>query len=288
MSPAADEGEERSHPMAGHVLGRLGIHATEPGDPCGDGMHLHLAPQLLDEDGHVDFGVLGVFLDMACSQAGLQGGFLHADISVHRIDRPRGTKLFVDARVARRGGRSAVVHIDVHDDLGVRVAYSCQQIRIATPRPPAGEDGAAVEVTPEQRAAMHRSFMERFNGECTLPGPLHDSLDLRRVDGEAGPVWTMPLTPSSRTGFGGLHGGVAFSLVGDAAAGGAVAAGFDGAKTTSALLRYLAPGLVGPFRAVPEVMPQADGDAFVRVEVFDEGADDLLIILGEVHVVLPR
>ena len=32
-------------------------------------------------------------------------------------------------------------------------------------------------------------------------------------------------------------------------------------------------------------MPQADGDAFVRVEVFDEGADDALIILGEAHVV---
>ena len=278
---AAEDDQERSHPMAGHVLGRLGIHATDQDDPCGPGMHLHLAPPLLDDDGHVDFGVLGVFLDMACSQAGLEGGFLHADISVHRIGKPVGEKLFVDARVARRGGRSAVVHIDVHDDTGVRVAYSCQQIRIATPRPPSPE---VANLTPEQQQAMRRSWMSRFNGECTLPGPLHDSLDLRAVDG----AWTMPLTPSSRNGFGGLHGGVAFSLVGDAAEGGAVAAGFDGAKTTSALLRYLAPGLVGPFRAVPEVMPQADGDAFVRVEVFDEGADDLLIILGEVHVVLPR
>jgi acyl-coenzyme A thioesterase PaaI-like protein len=80
---------------------------------------------------------------------------------------------------------------------------------------------------------------------------------------------------------------VPFTLVGAPAAG-AAAARFGAAKTTSALLRYLAPGLVGPFRAVPEVMPQADGDAFVRVEVFDEGADDLLIILGEVHVVLGR
>jgi acyl-coenzyme A thioesterase PaaI-like protein len=272
--------EERTHPMAGHVLGRLGIHATEADDPCGPGMHLHLAPQLLDDDGHVDFGVLGVFLDMACSQAGLEGGFLHADISVHRIGKPAGEKLFVDARVARRGGRSAVVHIDVHDDRGVRVAYSCQQIRIASPRPAATGPAA----TPEQMTAMRRSFLERFNGECTLTGRLHDSLDLRPVDG----AWTMPLTPASRNGFGGLHGGVAFSLVGDAAAGGAAAAGFPGARVTSALLRYLAPGLVGPFRAVPFVMPQADGDAFVRVEVFDEGADDLLIVLGEVHVVLPR
>lgn len=280
----ASEQDDRSHPMAGHVLGRLGIHATEEGDPCGSGMHLHLAPQLLDDDGHVDFGVLGVFLDMACSQAGLHGRFLHADISVHRIDRPKGEKLLVDARIARRGGRSAVVHIDVHDDLGTRVAYSCQQIRISPP--PAGDSGHAPPREGEE--AMRRAWLSRFDGECTLPGPLHDSLDLRVAAGADGlPVWTMPLTPSSRNGFGGLHGGVAFSLVGDAAAG-AAARRFGAAKTTSALLRYLAPGLVGPFRAVPEVMPQADGGAFVRVEVFDEGADDLLIILGEVHVVLLR
>ncbi len=273
--------DERSHPMAGHVLGQLGIHASDVGDPCGSGMHLHLAPPLLDDDGHVDFGVLGVFLDMACSQAGVHGRFLHADISVHRIDRPRGAKLLVDARVARRGGRSAVVHIDVHDDLGVRVAYSCQQIRIS-PGP-----GGETDVPPEMVEAMRKAWMSRFNGECTLPGRLHDSLDLRVVEGpDREPAWTMPLTPGSRNGFGGLHGGVAFSLVGDAAAG-AAARQFGSAKTTSALLRYLAPGLVGPFRAVPEVMPQADGGAFVRVEVFDEGADDLLIILGEVHVVIP-
>lgn len=268
--------------MAGHVLGQIGIHAVEENDPCGPGMHLHLAPQLLEDDGHVDFGVLGVFLDMACSQAGLNGRFLHADISVHRIDRPQGEKLFVDARIARRGGRSAVVHIDVHDDLGVRVAYSCQQIRLS---------GSAPEGQPQEQqiaAAMRRAFLGRFNGVCTLQGRLHDRLELRAAVGDdGGPVWTMPLTPSSRNGFGGLHGGVAFALVGDAAAG-AAAQEFGSAKTTSALLRYLAPGLVGPFRAVPLVMPQADGDAFVRVEVFDEGADDLLIILGEVHVVLPR
>lgn len=267
--------------MAGHVLGQLGIHATEEDDPCGPGMHLHLAPPLLDDDGHVDFGVLGVFLDMACSQAGLHGRFLHADISVHRIDRPRGEKLFVDARIARRGGRSAVVHIDVHDDLGIRVAYSCQQIRISPS--PAGEGEGP---PPEMAEAMRRAWLSRFNGECTLTGRLHDRLDLRATtDASGAPVWTMPLTESSRNGFGGLHGGVAFSLVGDAAAG-AAALRFGVAKTTSALLRYLAPGLVGPFRAVPEVMPQADGGAFVRVEVFDEGAGDLLIVLGEVHVVV--
>jgi acyl-coenzyme A thioesterase PaaI-like protein len=229
-------------------------------------MHLHLSDAVLEPDGHVDFGVLGGFLDMACSQAGLNRGFVHADISVHRIDRPRGTKLFVDARKARDGKRSAVITIDVHDDLGTHVAYSCQQVRFA---------GEMTFDDPERMAAFRKIFYEQFDGVCTLPGPLHELLDLTN-DGR---TWTMPLSPASRNGFGGLHGGVAFALVGDAAAGAA------GGKTTSALIRYLARGVVGPFRAEPSEMPLADGDAFVRVEVYDEGADDLLINRGEVHVV---
>ena len=265
-----------THPMGENVVGKIGIHATEIGDPCGSGMHLHLSPALLDDDGHVEFGVLGVFLDMACSQAGLNSPFLHADISAHRIDKPRGTKLLVDAKVARRGGRSAVVEIDVHDDLGVRVAYSCQQLRLA---------GAAHEHDLDTMLAFREQFFAMFDGVCRLPGRLHDTLGLSVDAGPAGDtVWKMALGPTSRNGFGGLHGGVAFSLVGDAAAGAATAY-FGAAKTTSAHIRYLAPGLAGPFRAEPLVMPQADGDAFVRVEVFDEGADDALIILGEVHVV---
>lgn len=62
------------------------------------------------------------------------------------------------------------------------------------------------------------------------------------------------------------------------------AAGPD-AKATSAVIRYLDKGAVGAFRAEPTVTPQADGEAFVRVEVFDEAAEDLLIILAEAHVV---
>lgn len=267
-----------THPMVENVVSKIGIHATEPGDPCGSGMHLHLSPALLDDDGHVDFGVLGVFFDMACSQAGLNSPFLHQDISVHRIDKPTGTKLLVDARVARRGGRSAVIQIDVHDELGTRVAYSCQQLRLAP---------NAQEHDLEAMQVFRDAFFRRFDGVCRLSGRLHDTLGLSRGEREGKQVWWLPLGPTSINGFGGLHGGVAFSLVGDAAAG-AAAHQFGAAKTTSALVRYLAPGIGGPFRAEPLVMPQADGDAIVRVEVFDEGADDLLIIIGESHVVTER
>ena len=78
-------------------------------------------------------------------------------------------------------------------------------------------------------------------------------------DGTA--FWTMPIGPTSRNGFGGLHGGVAFDLVTEAAIGGSTEL-LGPVDAHGALLRYLAPTTVGPFRAVPIVMPQDDGSVF--------------------------
>lgn len=267
--------------MDGHVLSQIGLHAVGPDDPCGSGLHLHLAPVLLEPDGHIDFGVLGVFLDLASSQAGVMRPFLHADISIHRIGRPRGEKLFVDVRSLRSGGRTSIVQIEAFDELGTRVADSSQQL-VFMKQPPA--DDVTPEGTPADRDAMHRRFMARFDGSCTLAGRLHDIIGITvGHDHEGTPFWTMPIGPSSRNGFGGLHGGVAFDLVTEAAVGGATAL-VGSVDAHGALLRYLAPAMVGPFRAVPTVMTQDDGSVFARVEVFDDGSDALLCILGEVHL----
>jgi acyl-coenzyme A thioesterase PaaI-like protein len=98
----------------------------------------------------------------------------------------------------------------------------------------------------------------------------------------------MPSGEASQNGFGGLHGGVAFDLVTDAAVGGATQQAGVPARANGALLRYLAPAIVGPFRAVPTVMVEEDGAAFVRVQVYDDGQDAKLCILGEVHTTTIR
>jgi uncharacterized protein (TIGR00369 family) len=125
--------------------------------------------------------------------------------------------------------------------------------------------------------------MSGFDGQCRLDGRLHDIIGIERVETSDGVSWTMPLGPASRNGFGGLHGGVAFDLVTEAAVGSADDAGVR-AQPAGALLRYLAPATGGPFRAVASAMPQGAGAAFVRVEVYDDGQDAKLCIVGEVHV----
>lgn len=279
--------EQRIHEPVGmmgrHVLTHIGAHAD---DDCVRGLHLHLGPALFDPDGQVTFGVLGAFLDLCSSQPeGIPIGrpFVHADMGTHRLAVPQGDVLLARTTAARIGGRTAVVEVELVDEVGVRVAYGSQQLVFMGPPP---------EQSAEGRAAFHRMFLSMFRGEVSLPGPLGDVLGIERVAGPAGgPAWRMPHQDLSRNGFGGLHGGVANALV-DAAATGAVARDVPGdgvdagvpARSLSAALRYLVPGTAGPFRADPTVLGVDRDQALVRVAIVDEGAEEALIILAEARV----
>lgn len=275
-TPASDDA---AFDLGGHVVGRIGVHATDETDPCGPGMHLHLDPVLVEPDGHVDFGALGVFVDVASSQAVGFGPFVHADISLNRVGRPRTDLLHADVSALRIGKRSSIVHLAVRDSAGTAIADSTQQI-VAVSEP----SGPHTDHHPASSDERRQRFRAALDGVCRLPGRLHEVVGIGRAeDVDGSPSWSMPSTPLTRNGFGGLHGGIAFDLVTHAAA----EAGGDvlgrGVEPHGALLRYLAPATGGPFRAVATVLPQ-DGDAlFVRVAVSDDGQDGKLCIVGEVH-----
>lgn len=247
-------------------------------------MHLHVTPVLLEPDGHLDFGALGVLVDIASSQAVDFGSFVHADISVNRIARPVGDVLYADATALRVGKRTSIVHVSVRDRNGSIVADSTQQIvAMALPEGTHADHHEHHRATAEERDAVFRAALD---GVCRLPGRLHDVVGIVRDDPGDPSSWSMPSTSLTQNGFGGLHGGIAFDLVTHAAAAAAEERLGGVAVPHGALLRYLAPAVGGPFRAVPTVLRQ-DGDAaFVRVAVHDEGRDAALCIVGEVHVTI--
>jgi acyl-coenzyme A thioesterase PaaI-like protein len=279
--PAADADDAAATPsfeFRDHVIAKIGVHAPAPNDPCGPSMHLHADPVLLEPDGHLDFGALGVFLDLASSQAVGFGPFVHADISINRIARPTGELLYADATALRVGKRSSIVQVTARDSSGAIVADSTQQI-VATPLP----TGADHDLDPADAEARNERFRSVLDGVCRLPGRLHDVVGIARIDGADGAAWTMPNTPLTRNGFGGLHGGIAFDLVTHAAADAARDVVDADVEPHGALLRYLAPAVAGPFRAVPTVLPQSGGVVFVRVAIHDDGQDGKLCIVAEVH-----
>ena len=249
-----------------HVLGRLGLSF----DQGRRAVRLPDEPVLLDTDGHVNFGVLGVLLDMGSSGA-LAGEefspWVHADIAVHRLRAPQGG-LVCTARTLRRGKRTGVVELDVHDGTGALVAASTQQITFLGPPPEPSSD----------MSARHEAFQSMFDGRCRLTEPLPQYLGIRA---EGAGTWAMDHGPDRTNGLSGLHGGVATTFV-DAAAAGAVAIARGGpARTVSAAVRYLRPALHGPFRVTPEVLHD-DGVAVVRTPVLD--AEGTLVISADVHV----
>ena len=275
--PPVDSDRDRRTDMSGHVLGQLGLRLDER-----DGTHhidLELAPVHLAADGHVDFGVLGVFLDLAASQPPQMrtvGPWVHADITIHRLRAPRGGTLRTAPRMARMGRRSGIVEIEVHDDTGVHVARSVQEV--AFPK------GAADVDVHDDGGEARAAFLRRFEGTCRLAGPLPEVLEIARADGDGVPRWSLPLHDLGRNGFGALHGGVATSLIDVAAAGAVTEEAGIPARTLHAAIRYLAPGTTGPFLAVPRVVGRDGPVATVVVEVRDTGADGRLIILADAIV----
>lgn len=259
--------------MSRHVLTRLGLEVVTSEQLRFD---LRLADAHLDAEGHVDMGVLGTYVDMTSSQPPEMAGrpFVHADISVHRLARPEGTRLHADARALRLGKRTGVVEIEVHDDAGVHVARSVQGIAF-----PSG-------VTAPRRShadEVGEHFFSRFHGDCTLDRPFRDVVGISGPHGDGPDAWwEIALGEVNVNGFGGLHGGVATALVDAAATGTVRAAGFEPAGSVSLAVRYLAPSLAGPIRAVGRLAGRLDGVAVVAVELRD--ADGTLTILSDVHV----
>jgi len=228
-------------------------------------------PVLLDADGQLNFGVLGVLLDMGSSGAFADETFspwVHADITVHRLQAPAGA-VTSTARMLRRGKRTAVVDLDVHDETGALVAASTQQVTFLGPPPDPAPDA-------ERR---HAAWQRMFDGVCRLPAPLPEYLGIAR-DGAG--RWTMAHGPDRTNGMSGLHGGVATTFV-DAAAAGAVAERRGGsARTVSAAVRYLKPALHGPFAIEPQVLHDDGRVAVVRTPVVD--VEGNLVITADVHV----
>lgn len=261
-------------PVDRHVLGRIGLRFEGEEDGRPRAIVLDSAPALLENDGHVGFGVLGVLFDMASSTS-LDPEefrpFLHADITVHRLRPPRG-EMRATAEMVRRGKRTGIVDIDLVDAAGTLVATSTQELVF----------GREMPAPSPAMTKMRDSFRSMFDGVCHLDGPLATELGI--IEDRPG-VWRMDLGPDRTNGFGGLHGGVATTLI-DAAAAGKMAAVWGApARTLSASVRYLSPARVGPFTVEPEVCGDDGATAVLRLRVLDTGAENETVILADVHVV---
>lgn len=238
---------------------------------------LPVRDDLLDPLGNLRIGPTTYVVDVATGLAMGLAVFerdmwvMTTDIDVHITVPVTNGALRVEVEVLRAGATTTVASFALHDDLTGRLVGG----GTATGRPfPFDFDRSYLDV-PIGEPLRHAAPGEPVIGSiATVLGlRVHEdaSVELEIED------WL-------RNPWGILHGGATACLVDVATEHAAITALGRRARTTGSMIRYLAPGRVGPARAVPRILGNDGTTALVEVRVTDTGADDRLLAMGTIEV----
>lgn len=264
-----------SRPVSRQLADHFGTTSTRTGERTVSTV-LDVRDDLCDAGGALRMGAAAYAVDVATGQAlGLAVvdwdlWVVTTDLDCHLVAPVVDGPLRVEAEVVRAGATTAVARFSLHDD-GRGEAVGGGTV---TCRPfPFEFDPVILQ--------MPIGEVRRHGATASGRRPLAEHLGLR--PGEDGSV-EIDIVDGVRNPWGILHGGATACLV-DAAAetAGSAALGRPG-RVCSQLVRFLAPGRVGPARAEPRLLALADGRALVEVLVRDTGADGRLLAVSTLTV----
>jgi uncharacterized protein (TIGR00369 family) len=182
-----------------------------------------------------------------------------------------GGPLRVDAAVLRAGATTAVSSFTLHDEGTGQIVGG----GTCTGRPfPFEFDRKLLDVPIGVRRAQAPAASDTAESMAAFLG-------LRIAEGGAVEV---DIDDWLRNPWGILHGGVTACLVDVSAEAAGIAALGRPARVADTTIRFLAPGRVGPARAIPRVLSTGDGTALVEVKVTDAGAGGRLLAVASATV----
>jgi uncharacterized protein (TIGR00369 family) len=241
---------------------------------------LPVRDDLLDPSGALRIGPITYSIDVA---TGLAMGIavladeqwvVTTDVDV-RVVTPvtalTGGPLRVDAAVLRAGATTAVSSFTLHDEGTGQIVGG----GTCTGRPfPFEFDRKLLDVPIGVRRAQAPAASGTAESMAAFLG-------LRIAEGGAVEV---DVDDWLRNPWGILHGGVTACLVDVSAEAAGIAALGRPARVADTTIRFLAPGRVGPARAIPRVLSTGDGTALVEVKVTDAGAGGRLLAVASATV----
>lgn len=238
---------------------------------------LAVRDDLRDRQGNLRIGATTYAVDLA---TGLAMGLavlerdmwvVTTDIDVHVTVPVADGPLRIEVEVLRAGATTTVSAFELHDEASGRSVGG----GTATGRPfPFDFDRSYLDV-PIGAPLVHGG------DDDPLVGPLTSVLGMRVHEDASVEI---DIDDWLRNPWGILHGGATACLVDVAAEHATVAALGRPARTAGSMLRYLAPGRVGPARAVPRILGDDGSTALVEVRVTDVGADDRLLAVATMTV----
>ncbi len=225
---------------------------------------LPLTEHVCNAAGHVRAGIVATAVDAIggglAATAAAPGWIATADLTLHIVAPPAGTRLEVLGRVARAGRTTVVIEAEVRGNRGAALAgmatmtFSVLERRAGNPvLTPPDEEGS------ENARQMMANDGSGF-GQCA-----YDAFGIAET--RAGEVQLTP-APYIENSLGAVQGGVLASLA-DAAAVSALGPGFE---TVDLHLFYISLAKVGPIRARADVLARGTGWGSVAVAIDDIGA----------------
>jgi acyl-coenzyme A thioesterase PaaI-like protein len=196
------------------------------------------------------------------------------DVDIRLVTPVTSGPVRIDAEVLRAGATTAVSAFTVHDESTGRVVGG----GTCTGRPFPFEFDRALLDVPIGVRRRHAPT------EPIDAASLSAYLGFRMAEGGAVEV---DITGWLRNPWGILHGGVTACLVDVSAEAAGAAVLRRPARVVDTTVRFLAPGRVGPARAVPRLIstsPSSSGAALVEVKVTDMGADGRLLAVASAVV----
>ena len=199
-----------------------------------------------------------------------------SDLSVQVDDLPSGGAIEATPRILRSGRQTVVVEVALGS------AVDAKQLGIATvgftilePRSDVQKGGHWAEA-PEART-------EFALADTLLQKPILEAMGVE-FDAANPAISRICVQPYLRNTLGALQGGAVAMLL-ESAAENFAASILEGAvQVRSLAIHYLKLARVGPVRAQSRVIPRTRGGLLIRVELFDEGAGEVLLTVAMVQV----
>ncbi len=268
---------EAAYPPPHHILRDLAPVIERDAD--GATLWLPIVPELHDATGRVRAGVVATAVDILGGEAAMRavapGWIATSSLSLQVDTLPAEGMLRLRSRVLRQGRSTVVIEIDVDAPPPGHAAALATISFAALP--------ARTEFQRQRHWIADPEPRTTFGAEApSLAGPLLETLGLR-FDASDPDVARLDMAEYVVNSLGAMQGGVVAILAEAAAEHSATARLGRPTRVRHLEVHYLKLAKVGPVRADVRTLAELAGGArLLRVELRDEGRDDVLLTIANV------
>jgi uncharacterized protein (TIGR00369 family) len=265
------------YPPLHHMLRDLLISVEFP-DSARCIVRAPVVPELCTDRGGVHVGVLATLMDVLGASLAIRAVYpdwiATAGLSIYTTRPATLGTIVASATVIRAGQTMNVIDVDIsaESSSSTRPGTSVGCAIINFSRLPRKKDTLEVKIDSVnsttfaiEGSGLHRHYL--------------DEVGLQILDSRAGIV-EIKMNDYIRNSFNAIQGGITALLVDIAGQCSARAITGQPLTTKDMSMHYLSQGKVGPFRTRAKVLRKTNDTALTRVEVFDTGVNDRLLMVG--------